>query len=571
MSNEIQSSTSSSSEEVDISNVKSYSLEIKDIQLENNNAKEKNDIIDPNHVNFKLPKKQFYLVIMSLLISLAMASLDITIVATTLPSISRDFNSQDNYTWVILAYLLGNTSISPTCGKLADIFGRGPVMITVLVIFLISSTVCGAAKSFSMIVISRAFQGIGGGSLISMSNIICSDVVSIKQRGTYLGLLNSIFSLSLGIGPLVGGIFTDIISWRWAFFINIPFCIIAITCIGLFVKIPIPPGTFKEKVKRIDFLGTLFLIPSIVCLLLSLNWGGTTYKWTSPIILSLISAFVVLISCFLFIEYKIAREPIIPFHLYKYKNLGICSIMSFMAGLIFITFNNIFSMLYQNGRGFSATMSGLRIVPAFITIAAGSIGCGWLVEKYGHIKEFTIIGSFALFFGCYFTSLVGANTPFYAELFIYLFYGFCVSIPLQFSLVIAQTSAPPKLNAISTAVTLFFRMVGGVTGVAVFGMVVKNKFSSNYKNAYPNVQEVSVNDLNTLENAHHHYIKAVNFSYRATFLPPAFIIFVLSLFLHKLKYNSKSSSSNKQKSSEENLIKDPKKDNNNNNKKKIKK
>jgi len=562
---EIKSSISSIND-VDITNAKSCSIEIKEIQPKNE-SKEKNVIVDPNHVNFKLPKKQFFFVIMSLLISLAMASLDITIVATTLPSISREFNSQDNYTWVILAYLLGNTSISPTCGKLADIFGRRPVMIFVLVIFLISSTICGAAKSFNMIIAARAVQGIGGGSLISMSNIICSDVVSIKQRGTYLGLLNSIFSLSLAIGPLVGGIFTDVISWRWAFYINVPFCIICITCIGLFVKIPIPPGTFKEKVKRIDFLGTFFLIPSVICLLLGLNWGGTTYKWTSPVILSLIGAFIVLICCFLFIEYKIAREPIIPFHLYKIKNIGICSVMSFMAGLVFITFNNVFSMLYQNGRGFTATISGLRIAPAFVTIAAGSIGCGWLVEKYGHIKEFTIAGAFALFFGCFFVSLIGKNTPFYAEFFIYLFYGFCVSIPLQFSLVIAQTSAPPKLNAVSTAVTLFFRMVGGVVGVAVFGMVVKNRFSTNYKNAYPNVQEVSVNDLQTLENAHEHYIKAVNYSYRATFLPPALIIFILSLFLHKLRYNSKNSknTSNKQKLSEEDLIKNPEKEDNNSN------
>ncbi|KAG4087944.1 MFS general substrate transporter [Neocallimastix lanati (nom. inval.)] len=442
----MHSSKDSNGEDIDITDVKSCSIEINENQPKESNIKEKNVIVDPNHVNYKLPKKQFFFVIFSLLISLAMASLDITIVATTLPSISKDFNSQDNYTWVILAYLLGNTSISPTCGKLADIFGRGPVMLTILTIFLISSTVCGLSKSFYMIVAARAVQGMGGGSIISMSNIICSDIVTVKQRGTYLGLLNSIFSLALAVGPLVGGIFTDTISWRWAFLINIPFCIIAIIFIGLFVKIPIPPGTFKEKVKRIDFFGTIFLISSVICLLLGLNWGGTTYEWSSPVILSLIGAFIVLISCFLFVEYKIAREPIIPFHLYKIKNIGICSIMSFMAGLVFITFNNIFSMLYQNGRGFSATMSGLRIAPAFVTLAIGSIGCGWLVEKFGHIKEFTITGGFALFFACFFVSLIGGNTPFYVECLIYLFYGFCISIPLQFSLVIAQTSAPPKCN-----------------------------------------------------------------------------------------------------------------------------
>jgi len=331
------------------------------------------------------------------------------------------------------------------------------------------------------------------------------------------------------------------------------------TCIGLFVKIPVPPGTFKEKVKRIDFIGTVFLISAIVCLLLGLNWGGTTYEWTSSIIFGLFGAFLLLLSCFLFVEYKIAKEPIIPFHLFKIKNLRICAIMSIMAGLIFITFNNIFSMLYQNGRGFSATKSGLRIAPAFITIATGSIGGGWLVEKYGHIKEFTIIGAFLLCFCCISLSYIGEHTPFYVEAIIYLIYGFCVSIPLQFSLVIAQISAPATLNAVSTAVTLFFRMIGGVLGVAIFGMIVKNKFSSNYKKAYPNIEHVSVNDLQILKDGRHHYIKAVNFSYIATFLPPALLIFILSFFLTKLKFKSKKAST-KQKSSEEELIKEPMKE-----------
>ncbi|ORX86273.1 MFS general substrate transporter [Anaeromyces robustus] len=541
MSKENSSVVNNVNKDIDITSINSSNSNSCSIEIRNNQKdtkiKSNKPEIDPNYATYKLPKKQFFCVIISLLISLSMASLDITVVATTLPSISKEFNSQENYTWVILAYLLGNTSFSPTCGKLADIFGRRPVMLFVLSIFLISSVICSVSKSFNMIVAARAFQGTAGGSLISMSNIICADIVSIKQRGTYLGLLNSIFSLTMGIGPLVGGLFTDFLSWRWAFYINIPLCLIAMTCIGLFVKIPIPPA-------------------AIVCLLLGLNWGGTTYEWTSSVILGLFGAFLVLICCFLFVEYKIAKEPIIPFHLFKINNLRICAIMSIMAGLIFITFNNVFSMLYQNGRGFSATKSGLRIIPAFITIALSSVGSGWLIEKYGHIKEFTIIGAFLLFFCCYSLSFIGEHTPFYVEAIIYLIYGFCISIPLQFSLVIAQISAPSALSAVSTAVTLFFRMIGGVLGVAIFGMVVKNKFSSNYKKAYPNIQHVSVNDLKTLENAPYHYIKAVNFSYIATFLPPAVIIFIFSFLLTKLKFKSKKVL-DKQKSSEEELVKEP--------------
>jgi len=517
------------------------------INIKDDSQNDSKSTIDPNHINYKLPTRQFYIVLISLIVVMIMTGLDITVVASALPEITTKFNSRDNYTTIIIAYLIGNTSLQPTFGKLADIFGKRPTMIFGLCIFLISSIVSGASTNFIMIIISRIVQGVGSGCLCAMANIICSDIVSVKKRGIYLEILNSVFSVALAIGPFVGGFFIDIISWQWAFYFNVPLCLIAMLGIGLYVKIPNSEGSFKEKIKRIDFVGTYFLIVTLVCLILALNWGGSSYYWSSPFILGLFATFLIMLFCFIIIEYKIAREPIIPFPLFRKKNILLCIVISFLSGSIFITFNNTFSMLYQDGRGFSAMISGLRIIPSFLITAATSIGSSWLIQKYGHIKDFLVIGSFLLGISCYCLSLIREHTPYYVELFIFLFYGICITIPLQFSLIYSQISAPIKLNAIATAVTLFFRMIGGVIGVAVFGMLIKIKFIINYRKDFPHIRRASVNDLQKLKNGPHYYVEAIRFSYCATFIPATVIMFLLSLLLKRLKYLSKIRKSSRSK------------------------
>jgi len=495
-------------------------------------------VMDPDYVSVKLPRRQFILVLFSLIISLVMASLDITIVASALPIISNEFKAYNNYTWVIVAYMLAQTIVQPTTGKLSDIFGRRPMMITMLAIFIIASTLCGCARSFNMLIIARGLQGIGGGSIISMVNIVVADIVSLRERATYMGIVNSVFSFSSVVGPLIGGLFADKLSWRWAFFINIPVCIVAIILIAMYVNIPTPPGTFMEKVKMIDFLGTFLLIGFSLCLLIGVNWGGTNYPWTSKIIISLFVASAIFLVLFILVECFVAKDPIIPPVIFHQRNVIISALGTFAVGFVFLTFNNTIAMLFQNARGFSATKSGLRLTPSFITIAISGIGSGILISKFGHIKLHIVIGSFLLFVATILISTINIKTPYFKELFIILLYGFALGITNQNYVVVGQNSSPKPLIATTTSTILFGRTISGVIGVALFGAILKNKFLQLYAKAQPFLysQNNDINNLTSLPLYNKPYMQALQFSYRVTIVPVAFVVFLLAIFVKRIEF-----------------------------------
>ncbi|ORX50744.1 MFS general substrate transporter [Piromyces finnis] len=494
-------------------------------------------IMDPDYVSVKLPKNQFILVLVSLILSLLMASLDITIVSSALPIISKEFKAYNNYTWVIVAYLLAQTVIQPTTGKLSDIFGRRPMMVAMLAIFVIASILCGLSKNFDMLIFSRALQGIGGGSIISMVNIIVADIVSLRERATYMGIVNSVFSFSSVVGPLVGGLFADKLSWRWAFFINIPVCIAATILIAMYVKIPTPPGSFMEKVKKIDFTGSILLVAFSVCLLLALNWGGTNYPWNSKIIIYLFIASAILLVAFIVVECSIAKDPIIPPVIFHQRNVIISALGTFAVGFVFLTFNNTIAMLYQNARGFSATMSGLRLTPSFVTIAVAGIGSGIIISKHGHIKVHIIIGSVLLVGATILISTIGLSTPYYIELLIILLYGLALGITNQNYVVVGQNSSPKPLIATTTSTILFGRTLSGVIGVAIFGAILKNKFLELYSYKQPNFNGKDINNLATLPFYNEPYMNALQFSYRVTIVPAAVVVLLLALFVKNIQFS----------------------------------
>jgi len=491
-------------------------------------------MMDPDYVPCELPKKQFILVIISLIISLIMASLDITVVSCALPVISKQFKAFNNYTWVIVSYLLAQTVIQPTSGKLADIFGRRPIMLVMMTIFIVSSAVCGASINFDMLIIARAFQGIGGGCIISMVNIIITDIVSLRKRAAYMAVVNSVFSLSAIIGPLVGGLFVDTYSWRLAFFINVPICAFAALLIALYVKIPTPPGSFMEKFRKIDFLGTFFLVCFSICLLIGLNWGGTNYPWTHPVIIGLLSGFGVFLAIFILVECKYAKEPIIPPNLFHRRNVNISAIGTFVVGFIFITFNNTIPMLYQNARSFSATIAGLRLTPCFLTLAVASIVSGVLTGRFGHIKIHIILGAVSLVVATYLITTIKLNTVYWYELIIILLYGFGVGMANQNYLVIGQNAVPKPLIATATSTLIFGRTIGGVIGVAIFGTLLKNSFILNYLELHPDVKHVDMNYLSTLKEYNVPYMSALSTSYRVTIFPAAIIALVIALFIKNM-------------------------------------
>ncbi|ORX50752.1 MFS general substrate transporter [Piromyces finnis] len=457
-----------------------------------------------------------------------MSSLDISIVATALPTISTQFHSKDEYTWVITAYMLGNTSFQPMFGKFADIFGRRPVMIFALVVFASTSALCGAAQNIKMLIISRGFQGISGGGILAMTNIIIADIVPLRKRGIYMGIVGAVFAFSSVIGPLVGGFFTDNLSWRWAFYVNVPIGVVAVIVISLFVNIPTPPGTFMEKFKRIDFLGTLLIVLSVVSLLLGLSWGGSKYEWKSTVIILLFVGFVIGFILYLLVEWKVAREPLTPFQIFKNRNVGLSCFISFTLGITFLGFCNTVPLYYQDGRGISATNSGLRLVPQSILISVGNIGSGYLIGRFGYIQNYMEVGSLMLVLTSFLISLFKMDTKYIFELIATGLFGLGVGLVMQNTTLITQQSAEKKYLAIGTTLNNFFRLIGGVMGVTLVGTVISNKFPKYYRENYPDTN-VTVNDIHTVPDGEKYYVNAITKAYLMVLVPAAAVTFILTL------------------------------------------
>ncbi|RUS26036.1 major facilitator superfamily domain-containing protein [Jimgerdemannia flammicorona] len=358
---------------------------------------------DPDAVAVPLNSTRFWLVYLGLEMALFLAALDQTIVVTTLPTIVKEFQSLNQISWVGTAYLLSSTSIAPTYGKLADIFGRKPVMMFAIIAFEIGTVICGSAMTMDMLIVGRAIAGIGGGGIISMLQVIVTDIISLRDRGKYQGINGAVFGFSTIVGPLVGGAFTDHVSWRWSFCecfdvvyelhsvhynnINVPLGAITITSIAFLLKFPPVAGSTKEKLKRIDWIGTPLLLAGVVCILIPVQGGGTQFTWDSALCIALFCVGGTILVAFVLVEKYIAREPVISGSIFMNRTVYASVTVGFFLGIIFYTLTYYLPIYFQIVNGDSATVSGLETIP-FI---GGMIG--QLISRFGIVRPFMITGS----------------------------------------------------------------------------------------------------------------------------------------------------------------------------------
>ncbi|KAK9761068.1 hypothetical protein K7432_014318 [Basidiobolus ranarum] len=321
--------------------------------------------IDAPVTYFKLALSQLILVFVSLTLAVVLAVLDRTIVATALPKIASDFSAFDQITWVATAYMLTATACQPLYGKFSDIFGCKPTFLAAIIIFEIGSALSGASQSMTMLIVARAIGGIGGGGIQGMIFIIISKIIPIRERGKYQGIISAVVAFSSVLGPLLGGVFTDDTTWRWAFYVNLPIGVITIVVVYFFLHLPIEQSSLLEKIKRIDFIGTLLLLGFIITLLLPTQWGGSTYAWNSPEIISLYCVSGALLISFIVVEYRFAVEPIIPCHLFGIRTLVFNFMVRIFYGMFFFGLVYYIPLYYQIVRGESAISSGLEMLPMF--------------------------------------------------------------------------------------------------------------------------------------------------------------------------------------------------------------
>jgi EmrB/QacA subfamily drug resistance transporter len=427
----------------------------------------------------QLSHRQVLLIFSGLMIGMLLAALDQTIVATALPTIVGDLGGLQHLSWVITAYLLTSTTSMPVYGKLSDMYGRKIMFQFAIVMFLIGSLLSGLSHSMFQLVLFRGVQGLGAGGLFAMAQAIIGDVVAPRERGRYQGYFGGVFAVASVAGPLLGGLFVDHLSWRWVFYINLPLGILALVVTTIVLRLP-----YRRLEHSIDYLGTALMVGGVSCLLLFTTWGGTEYAWSSPIIIWLAVAGVVLVGLFIGQELR-AEEPLLPLRLFRDRVFSASSAVGFIVGLAMFGAIAFLPVYFQVVRNTSATSSGLRLTPLMVGVVAASITSGRLITASGRYRIFPILGTATMAVALYLMSRIDTGTTILLVSAYMLVLGVGLGLVMQVIVLAAQNSADYRDLGTATAGVNFFRSMGGAFGVAIFGSILNNRLNYNLPRLMP--------------------------------------------------------------------------------------
>ena len=406
---------------------------------------------DPGSGSALISPQRRNLIFVAIVLGMLLAALDQTIVATALPTIVADLGDAGHQSWVVTSYLLASTIVTALVGKLGDLFGRKRVFQAAVVFFVVGSVLCGLAQSMAMLVGSRALQGIGGGAITVTASALIGEVVPLRERGRYQGILGAVFGVTTVIGPLLGGYFTDYLTWRWAFWVNVPISVVVISVAA--VAIPELAAATKPV---IDYAGIVFVGLGAAGLTLATSWGGTLYPWGSPTIVGLFAGSAAALGVFVWVESR-APAPILPTRLFGRPVFTVCCVLSFVVGFAMLGAMTFLPTYMQYVDGVSATTSGLRTLPMVVGMLITSTGSGTLVGRTGRYKIFPVAGTALMALAFLLMSRMDPSTSALVQSAFLVILGAGIGLSMQVLVLIVQNTSNFEDLGVATSGVTFFR------------------------------------------------------------------------------------------------------------------